>query len=109
MGKGRYITKYRAWIGGPKEDKEIAERILGSALPGVETYDLIEPNVWALERTGGFSEEEITQIANKIVENAPKSIFYIDIMRYDRETTAKLIDFRIGYQQDKMRILRDMI
>lgn len=107
--KERYITKYLASLFGTENDKMMARCILNSTFSGVKVYDLIEQDVYELVKSGGFTEEELTVIANRILENVPEVCFYLDIMRYDTKTRAKLIDFHLRCFHQKLDVLRDII
>ena len=105
----RVLIKYRATLFGNDKDKKSAVKVMEKVFPGTEIYELIERDVYGLTRDGGFTEDDMKKMADVIAEAVPELPFFLDIMHYDTETTAKLIKVRFNYAPGSLRVHHDLI
>ncbi len=105
----RILIKYRAYLFGNQKDKDAAAEVIGRVFPGTEVYELVEPDVYSFTRKKGFTEDDLKKIADAIIDAIPDVFFFLDIMHYDTETTAKLIKVRFNYGSGNLKVYHDLI
>lgn len=103
------LVKYRAYLFGNEKDKDAAVEVIGRVFPGTEVYELVEPDVYSFTKKKGFTEDDLKKIADAIIDAVPELAFFLDIMHYDTETTAKLIKMRFNYAPGNLRVYHDLI
>ena len=89
----------------PNEDdeKKLLKTVV-EAVPGANIVPLVMIDLYSLYKDPHLTDDDLHVIARKLVEVFPTHPFFLDRIRYDPFTTAKIGELRIAYDTHEMKV-----
>ena len=89
----------------PNEDdeKKLLKTVV-EAVPGANIVPLVMIDLYSLYKDPYLTDDDLHVIARKLVEVFPTHPFFLDRIRYDPFTTAKIGELRIAYDTHEMKV-----
>ncbi|MBP0977829.1 MAG: hypothetical protein J6P89_06630 [Oscillospiraceae bacterium] len=85
------------------DEKKLLETV-AEAVPGVNIVPLVMIDLYSLYKDPYLTDDDLHVIARKLVEVFPTHPFFLDRIRYDPFTTAKIGELRIAYDTHEMKV-----
>lgn len=82
-------------------------QLIRDTVPGTDIVPLVKAGLYNLSKSPYPTEEDYHTIADKLIEVFPQHSFFLDRMRYDPYTKAKIGEFRISYDTHYKKVYNE--
>lgn len=79
-------------------------QLVRDTVPGTDIFPLVQTGMYAIDKNPYLTEADLHAIADKLIEVFPKHAFFVDRMRINPYTTAKIGEFRLRYDTHQMKV-----
>lgn len=79
-------------------------QLVRDTVPGADIVPLVRTGLYSLGKKPYLTEEDLHVIADKLIEVFPQHAFFIDRMRINPYTKAKIGEFRISYDTHQVKV-----
>ncbi|MBO5320012.1 MAG: hypothetical protein J6B01_09445 [Ruminococcus sp.] len=82
-------------------------QLVRDTVPGADIAPLVRTGMYAIGKKPYLTEADLHAIAGKLIEVFPQHAFFVDRMRINQYTKAKIGEFRISYDTRKTEVYNE--
>ncbi len=79
-------------------------QLVRDTVPGTDIVPLVRTGLYSLGKKPYLTEEDLRAIADKLIEVFPQHAFFVDRMRINPYTKAKIGEYRISYDTHQVKV-----
>ena len=105
--RGNHIRFYIDTLYRDDNEEMQFMQLVRDTVAGADIVPLVRTGMYAIGKKPYLTEADLHAIADKLIEVFPQHAFFIDRMRINQHTKAKIVEFRISYDTRKTEVYNE--